>query len=96
MLIMIPLALDEVVAMGQYMLCSVHGGRTFWRTFFQGRPEPLGGLDKKDRGFSAPLKRQIESAVRGVTIPWTLAASCIVGAWLMLSRAIFDGKRHRQ
>jgi nucleoside-diphosphate-sugar epimerase/uncharacterized membrane protein len=89
MLIMIPLTLDEVAAMGQYVLRSVHGGRTFWRTFFQGGPEPLGGLDKKKPGFSAPLKWQIESAVRGVTIPWTLGASCLVGAWLMLSRAIF-------
>lgn len=47
MLIMIPLTLDEVVAMGQYMLRSV---RSFWRTFFHGGPEPTGSADDKDAG----------------------------------------------
>src|SRR5262245_36852235 len=89
MLIMIPLTLDEVVAMGQYMLRSVHVGRPFWRPFFQGGPEPSGGTDESDPGFSAALASQIAAAVRGVTIPWTLLASCLVGAWLMFSRLIF-------
>ncbi|HKB23273.1 MAG TPA: NAD-dependent epimerase/dehydratase family protein [Methyloceanibacter sp.] len=89
MLIMIPLTLDEVVAMGQYMLRSVHVGRPFWRTFFQGGPEPSGGTDESDPGFSAPLATQAIAAVRGVTVPWTLLASCAIGAWLMFSRAIF-------
>ena len=89
MLIMIPLTLDEVVAMGQYMLRSVRSGRPFWRTFFRGGPEPSGTTDDKDPGFSAALAAQSAAAVRGVTIPWTLIASCIVGGWLMFSRLIF-------
>src|SRR5262249_24823284 len=89
MLIMIPLTLDEVVAMGQYMLRSVHAGRPFWRIFFQGGPEPSGGVDKNDPGFSAALAAQSAAAVRGVTVPWTLVASCIIGAWLMFSRLLF-------
>jgi nucleoside-diphosphate-sugar epimerase/uncharacterized membrane protein len=89
MLIMIPLTLDEVVAMGQYMLRSVREGRPFWRTFFRGGPEPSGGTDEKDPGFAAPLASQIGTAVRGVTAPWTLLASCALGAWLMFSPAIF-------
>jgi nucleoside-diphosphate-sugar epimerase/uncharacterized membrane protein len=88
MLIMIPLTLDEVVAMGQYMLRSLREGRPFWRTFFQGGPEPS-GADTNDPGFSAALAAQSAAAVRGVTVPWTLAASCAVGAWLMFSRLIF-------
>lgn len=89
MLIMIPLTLDEVVAMGQYMLRSRQMGRRFWRTFFRGGPEPAGGQDKKDPGFSAPLAIQSAAAIRGVTMPWTLLASCALGAWLMFSRPIF-------
>jgi uncharacterized membrane protein len=89
MLIMIPLTLDEVVAMGQYMLRSVRDGRPFWRTFFQGGPEPMGTTDDKDPGFSATLAAQSAAAIRGVTIPWTLIACCFVGAWLMFSRLIF-------
>jgi hypothetical protein len=89
MLIMIPLTLDEVVAMGQYMLRSVHAGRPFWSTFFRGGTDPLGGADEKTPGFSAPLASQVVAATRGVTVPWTLLASCGVGAWLMVSRLVF-------
>ncbi|WP_119302006.1 NAD-dependent epimerase/dehydratase family protein [Dongia deserti] len=89
MLIMIPLTLDEVVAMAQYMWRSVKAGRPFWRTFFQGGPEPLGGKDEKDPGFSAPIRGQIIAAVRGVTAPWPLLVSCALGAWLMFSPLIF-------
>jgi uncharacterized membrane protein len=88
MLIMIPLTLDEVVAMAQYMRRSLREGRPFWRTFFQGGPEPRGRVDESDLGFAATLRAQSAAAVRGVTVPWTLAASCVAGAWLMLSRLI--------
>src|ERR671922_1937599 len=44
MLIMIPLTLDEVVAMGRYMVRSVREGRSFWSTFFRGGPEPSGTI----------------------------------------------------
>jgi len=89
MLIMIPLTLDEVVATAQYMLRSVRAGRPFWRTFFQGGPEPSGTVDKNDPRFSAALAAQAAAAVRGISLPWTLGASCALGAWLMFSRLIF-------
>jgi len=88
MLVMIPLALDEVVAMGQYMLRSVRAGRPFWRTFFQGGPDTGSGPDENP-GLAAPLRTQLAAATWGVTIPWTLLASCALGAWLMFSRLIF-------
>jgi hypothetical protein len=44
MLVMIPLTLDEVVAVAQYMQRSLREGKPFWRTFFRGGPEPRGGL----------------------------------------------------
>jgi hypothetical protein len=92
MLLMIPLTLDEVVAMAQYMLRSVRAGRPFWRTFFRGGPEPNGMVDRSDPGFSAPLAVQAAAAVRGVSVPWTLVVSCAIGAWLMFSRLIFGIK----
>jgi hypothetical protein len=88
MLVMIPLTLDEVVAMGQYMQRSVREGRPFWRTFFRGGPEPNGGVDENCLGFSAALLAQSVAAVRGVTVPWTLAACCLARAWLMFSRLV--------
>jgi len=89
MLIMIPLALDEVVAMGQYMLQRVRAGRPFWRTFFMGGPDPIARVDKRDPGFEASFTKQVSAATWGVTVPWTLLASCVLGAWLMFSRMIF-------
>jgi nucleoside-diphosphate-sugar epimerase len=86
MVIMIPLTLDEVLAMGQYMLQSVRAGRSFWRTFFMGGPDPLARADKRDPGFEAHFFKQVSAATWGVTVPWTLLASCVLGAWLMFSR----------
>jgi nucleoside-diphosphate-sugar epimerase len=88
MLIMIPYSLDELVAMGQFLVQSHGRGEPFWRTFFMGGADPNGGRDDK-LGFGAPLAAAVASAVRGVTVPWTLIASAIVGVWLMFSRIIF-------
>lgn len=90
MLLMIPLTLDEVVAMAQYTVRRVRAGRLFWSTFLRGGPEPAGGLDEKDPGFTAALGTQAIAAVRGVTIPWTLLTSCVLGAWFMFSCAVFE------
>ena len=87
MLIMIPYSLDELVAMGQFLVQSHRRGEPFWRTFFMGGADPNGGHDHKP-GFGAPLSAVVASAARGVTVSWTLVASTILGIWLMLSRLI--------
>lgn len=88
MLAMIPLALDEVVAMGQYMRRSYRAGRPMIRTFLQGGSDPAASAGH-EAGFGAPLREQVKTATRGVTVPWTLLASCGLGLWLMFSRAVF-------
>jgi NAD(P)-dependent dehydrogenase (short-subunit alcohol dehydrogenase family)/uncharacterized membrane protein len=88
MLVMIPYTLDELVAMGQYLLQSRRRGEPFWRTFFTGGASPGSGRDRHP-GFDAPLRQAARSALRGVTLPWTLAASALLGAALMLTRPIF-------
>ncbi len=88
MLVMIPYTLDELVAMGQFLVRSHRRGEPFWRTFFTGGAEPEGGQDRHP-GFDAPLAASTASAVRGVTVPWTLAASALLGASLMFTRILF-------
>ena len=88
MLLMIPLTLDEVVAMIQFMLRNHQAGRPFWRTFFKGGPD-VGGSVEKGIEFDQPLKKQGLDAIRGVTLPWTLLAVCAAAAWLMFSRLVF-------
>lgn len=90
MLIMIPFALDELIAMGQYLYWSRCRGKPFWRTFFKG-----GAIDRgEEYGDDAML--HIGSAwaemSRGMTVCWTLAASCFIGAALMLSRLWLDAE----
>ncbi len=89
MLVMIPYSLDELVAMGQFLVQSRRRGEPFWRTFFRGGPQPDGGRDDQP-GFDAPLADATRSAVRGVTMPWTLVASAVVGVGLMFTRLVFD------
>ncbi|MCT9000289.1 SPW repeat domain-containing protein [Chelativorans intermedius] len=89
MLIMIPYALDELVAMGQFLVLNTRRGRPFWRSFFMGDALPGSGKDTERPGFDMPLGKLVRNAVRGVTVPWTLVASSLLGAWLMFSRLVF-------
>jgi nucleoside-diphosphate-sugar epimerase len=88
MVIMIPYALDELVAMGQYLAQSYRRGEPLLRTFFMGGASPGSGQDEWP-DFGAGWSAMVGSAVRGVTIPWTLIASAVLGVWLMFSRLIF-------
>ena len=88
MLVMIPLALDEVIAMGQYVVRSLKAGEPFLRTFLKGGPDPAARADERP-GFEAPLKAQVAAATWGVTVPWQLAAASLLGAWLMFTPLIF-------
>src|SRR5204862_4663842 len=47
MLAMVPLAVDEVVAMGQFLKASVRLGAPFWRTFWMGGTIEGGAKDER-------------------------------------------------
>ena len=89
MLLMIPLALDEVVAMGQYMKRSAKAGRPLIRTFFPGRPRS--GCDRGQRaglragaGHGAPhrtARRVRARAVAGGLFARRLADGLASGTW---------------
>lgn len=87
MLIMVPYSLDELVAMGQFLVLNTRRGRPFWRAFFRGDALPGGTIDKRP-GFSDGLGPATVSALRGVTLPWTLVASAGLGVWLTFSRVV--------
>jgi len=86
--IMIPYSLDELVATGQYLVQSHGRGASLLRTFFMGGASPGSQQDKKP-DFGAAWPAMAASAIRGVTMPWTLVASAILGVWLMFSRLVF-------
>ena len=86
MLIMIPFAVDEVVAMGQYLYWSTRRGRPLIRTFFKGGPVEGGNEDDSD-ALTSPGAFWADTT-RGITLPWTLAAATGVGVLLMLERLV--------
>lgn len=88
MLAMIPFALDELLAMGQFLVWNTRRGRPFWPAFFRGDALPGGSKDRHP-GLDAGVGAAFASAARGVNPPWTLVASIVLGAWLMFSRLPF-------
>jgi nucleoside-diphosphate-sugar epimerase/uncharacterized membrane protein len=84
MLIMVPFALDEVIAMGQFLRWSHCRNKPLLRTFFKGDAVD-GGVEDQSDVLSSP-RAFWQDTVRGLTLPWTLAASMAVGAFLMLTR----------
>ncbi|HYC95983.1 MAG TPA: vitamin K epoxide reductase family protein, partial [Sphingomicrobium sp.] len=84
MLIMIPFALDELIAMGQFLYWSHCRGKPLIRTFFKGDAVDSGEEYTEDAMLS--LRTAWAEAKRGVSLPWTLAVSIAIGLFLMLTR----------
>lgn len=85
MLTMIALTLDEVVAMGQFLVQARREGQSLWRVFW------LGGTLAEAARDQAPTRPDVVSAkamVWGVALPWTLLASVAVGLWLMAAPSV--------
>jgi hypothetical protein len=89
MLAMIPLTIDEVVAMGQFMAERVRAGKPFWRTFWVGDTMEGDGPDHRTQKYGAPLLEQLPAAVWGASMPVTLVISMALGLWLMFSPSIW-------
>jgi hypothetical protein len=85
MLIMVSLTLDEVVAMGEFLVLARREGQPLWHTFWAG-----GTLRQAPRSPRVPVRPDVVSVaatVWGVTIPWNLLATIALGLWLMSAPA---------
>src|SRR3546814_6149328 len=69
MLIMIPFALDEVIAMGQFLAWAKSRGKPLIRTFFQGDAIEAGGEEASD--VMASTSTFWADANSGLTLPRT-------------------------
>lgn len=90
MLIMIPLTLDEVIAMIQFLVQAKRDGKPFWRTFWKGDTVEGGGRDERTPHFNDSLAKTFPAMVWGVTAPWNLLVSAALGVWLMFAPAVFQ------
>lgn len=89
MLLMIPLAVDEVIAMGQFLKTSMRNGKSFWRTFWVGGTLDEVNEDKRTPKYGAPVTKLAGPMVWGVSTPWNLILAAALGIWLMFSPAVF-------
>lgn len=89
MLFMIPLTLDEVVAMLQFMAGAHREGKPLWRTFWVGGTIEGGGADDRSPRYGAAAGEALPAMVWGVSAPWTLVLSAALGLWIMAAPAIF-------
>jgi hypothetical protein len=92
MLVMIPLTVDEVVAMCQFMRQAVREGKPCWWTFWVGDTIAGGGPDTRTPRYGSPPLQLAPAMVWGVTVPWTLLLSAALGAWLMFAPAAFGSQ----
>lgn len=86
MLLMIPLSLDEVVAMIQCIVRKKREGHSAWRVFWL-------GAQMEDDTPTWPATRPVVWKPRGMlwgfTNTWTLWLSVVIGIWLMMAPAFF-------
>ena len=73
--------------MGQFMRLSHRARKPVWRLFFTGGPLEGGKQDKETDLASLPAT--LEQMVRGVTLPWPLVVTTLLGVWLMFTRLTF-------
>lgn len=93
MLPMIPLEVDEVAAMIQFMIHSKRKGEPMWRTFWKGGTLEMGGPDRRSPEMMAlndNPRAVLAASVWGMSVPWTLLATTAIGIYLMFSPAIFS------
>jgi hypothetical protein len=94
MLVMISPAIDEVVAMGQFLVGARREGKPFWRTFWVGgtleryRTAGLADSPAPARWQYRSPAAQIVAATELNNVPWNLLLSAALGVWLMAAPAV--------
>jgi uncharacterized membrane protein len=83
MLIMIALTLDEVVAVCQYLVMAKRQKQSLWRIFWKGGSFQTGELDRRSPPLNAAVKENFAAMFWGMTFPWNLLLSILLGGILM-------------
>jgi len=95
MLPMIPLEVDEVVAMGQYLARARKRGESFWKVFWKGGAEKESPSESSHEApdlMSLPEQTTdvLKASVWGMTVPWNLFVTLVLGVWLVFSPAFWS------
>lgn len=91
MLLIIPFALDEVVASFQFLKGASQRGESVWKTLWRGSSLGEEGLDKRTPPWDASLKRLLAATAYGISVPWNLAITAALGIIAMGKGAYISG-----
>lgn len=84
MLMMIPMAVDEVIAALQFVKLRVGRGDSFWRVFWVGGTvEESEEKDLQMPAYGDRVSRQIRPMFRALSVPWGLIGTAAIGIFLM-------------
>lgn len=92
MLPMIPLEVDEVIAMGQFLVQSKRKGESMWKTFWKGGTAEGEGMDERSPELMEfPQKKGavFKASIWGMSFPRGLVLSALLGVYTMFSPAVF-------
>ena len=92
MLPMIPIEMDEVIAMGQHMVQRKRKGDSLWKVFWKGgEPVEQNSDERSPEVMELPQQpgKVFLASIWGMSFPWTLAVSAMLGIWLMFAPAVF-------
>jgi hypothetical protein len=82
LLMSVPLAVHEAIAVGQFLVAAKAQGKNLWQIFWLGGSIVGAGAKDPDRFNYSFLQRWIAS-VQGVTVPWPIVTQLAIGVWLM-------------
>lgn len=92
MLPMIPLEVDEVIAMGQHMAKATKKGEKFWSVFWKGGESATMNKDEKSPAITDLSKHAgtvLKASIWGMSFPWTLSVTALIGIWIMAAPFVF-------
>jgi hypothetical protein len=95
MLPMIPLEVDEVIAMGQFLRRAVKRGESFWKYFWKGGSDAedrQGGSDERSPAMltlAEEPRSALAASLWGMSAPWNLIATTVLGVGITFIPALF-------
>ena len=89
MMVMIALTIDEVMAAIGFLRESASKKESLWSLFWRGKEDENSVVDLRTPSFSDSVIQIFFSMVWGVSIPWTLLLTALLGIWLMMGPFYF-------
>ncbi len=82
LLISVPLAVHESIAVGQFLVQAYQQKKNFWRFFWLGGTV-FGYVGKDPDRTRWSIRQRWAASYQGISLPWFIIVQAIIGVWLM-------------